>query len=60
MQTTEKLLTAKEVARILGLEVQTIYAKAAKGEIPSVKVAGKNLRFRPSDIEQYAGIKIFD
>lgn len=45
----EPLLTADEVAPLLGLHVQTVYAKAKAGEIPSVKV-GSRRRFRPADI----------
>lgn len=59
METMEELLTAEEVAHILKLKVQTVYAKACKGEIPSIKVGGKNLRFKKSDIEKLIGEKFF-
>ncbi len=44
----EALLSAGEVARLLNLSSRKIvYAKAAKGEIPSVKL-GRLVRFQPN------------
>jgi excisionase family DNA binding protein len=39
-----RLLTAKETAHYLGLDVDTVYRKARLRELPSVKV-GRALRF---------------
>ena len=46
----EPLWTAEQVASYVGVHVQTVYSKAASGEIGSLKI-GRGLRFRPSDIE---------
>ena len=48
----EPLWTADQVAAYVGVHVQTVYSKAASGEIVSLKV-GRGLRFRPSDIEEW-------
>ncbi|HEX7124884.1 MAG TPA: helix-turn-helix domain-containing protein [Thermodesulfobacteriota bacterium] len=45
----ERLLTAKEVAELLGLKEKTVYELAKRGEIPCVRI-GKFVRFRPSDL----------
>ena len=47
-----RLLNAKEAARYLGLEVDTIYKKARLRELPSVKV-GRALRFDVQALERY-------
>lgn len=46
---TEPLWTAEDVAAFLGVHVQTVYQKALRGEIPSVKI-GAARRFVPSAI----------
>lgn len=48
----KRLLNAKEAARYLGLEVDTVYKKARLRELPSVKV-GRALRFDLNALERY-------
>ena len=47
----ERLWTAEDVAEYLGMHVQTVYAKARLGEIPSVKI-GNARRFIPERIRE--------
>lgn len=42
---TEPLLTARELAAYLGVNVDTVYQKAQSGEIPVAFRAGPRLRF---------------
>lgn len=49
---TKSLLTVKEVASILNCSPSTVYAKAGRGEIPSLKLGGM-LRFDPAEIEEW-------
>jgi len=49
----EPLLTAKEVAELLGRHEQTVYTMARNGELASVKMGSRSLRFRPSAIQAY-------
>jgi excisionase family DNA binding protein len=49
---TEAYVTIKEVERYTGLPRSWLYAKAAAGEIPHLKV-GKYLRFRLSEVEAW-------
>ena len=48
----DRLWTAEEVARFLGMHVQTVYLKANAGEIPSLKIGTKR-RFRREQIEAW-------
>ena len=48
----KRLLNAREAARYLGLEVDTVYKKARLRELPSVKV-GRALRFDVQALERY-------
>jgi excisionase family DNA binding protein len=50
--TTDKRLTAKEVAEMLGLDRDTIYMWARCGRIPAIKLRHR-IRFRLSDILQW-------
>lgn len=52
----DRLWTAEEVARFIGLHVQTVYQKAIAGDIPSIKV-GTRRRFRRADIEAWVAVQ---
>ena len=52
----EKLLTAKEVAKLVRAKKSTIYAWVSEGYIPYCKV-GKFVRFRRKTIESWIGGK---
>jgi excisionase family DNA binding protein len=47
------LLKAEEIASMLGLNVQTIYATARRGELEKVKLSRKCVRFRAGDVERF-------
>jgi excisionase family DNA binding protein len=47
----ERLLKPAEAAEYLGLTVPTIYTKASRRQLPTVKV-GRSLRFRRADLEK--------
>jgi excisionase family DNA binding protein len=49
---SRRLLTAKEVAEILGVHPQTVWNLAYRGELRSVKVA-KLRKFDVADVEDY-------
>lgn len=48
----EKLVTANEVARHVGENVQTVYRKAREGEYPYHK-SGRLVRFKLSEIDEW-------
>jgi excisionase family DNA binding protein len=48
----DRLLTAQEVAEMLGVHVNYVYAEAKRGRIPSVPI-GRLRRFRIDDIERW-------
>ena len=49
---TERLLTAREVAELLGFSAATIVDWAEAGKLPAFKVGGR-LRFRLSEVEPW-------
>lgn len=49
---TDRLLTAEQVAEILGVPASWIYEQARKGRIPHIKL-GRYVRFRHSAVEAW-------
>lgn len=47
------LLKAEEIASMLGLKVQTVYAMARRGDFEKIKLSRKCLRFRAGDVERF-------
>lgn len=50
---SEKLLTIREVAYLLGINEKEVIELSEKGEIPAYKVGGIYLRFQKDQIEHY-------
>lgn len=48
----ENLITAKEVAEMLGVNYKTVYEWERQKRIPSVRV-GRCVRFRPSELAEW-------
>lgn len=51
MKEDEVLWTVKEVAEYFRLSIKTVYAKASKEDIPSVRI-GRSVRFEPGKIKE--------
>jgi excisionase family DNA binding protein len=51
---TGRLLTAEEVAEIIGMRVDYVYALSRRGQIPHLRF-GRTLRFRAEAIEAWLG-----
>lgn len=49
----DKLLTADEVATLLGVPVKTLYRWRWLGKAPRAVKVGRHLRFRQADVEQW-------
>jgi excisionase family DNA binding protein len=49
-----RLLTADEVAEIIGMRVDYVYALSRRGQIPHLRF-GRTLRFRAEAIEAWLG-----
>jgi len=47
------LVDVAEAARRLGLKPGTVYKKAERLELPSVKIGGGRVLFRPADLDAY-------
>lgn len=48
----ERLLNVREAAEYLGLQPSTLYQWAYERKVPTVKLLGKSLRFRRSDLDR--------
>ncbi len=48
----EEVLTASEVAQLLGFHQVTLYSWARRGKIPNYKI-GSAIRFRKSELERW-------
>jgi excisionase family DNA binding protein len=48
-----QLLTAADVARLLHLHEQTVKVLARRGEIQSIKLGYRSLRFTPDQVRAY-------
>ncbi len=54
MTAAERLIDAKELAEILGVRPQWVYARVDAGELPGFRL-GHYLRFRVSEVEAWLG-----
>lgn len=51
-ETDDTLITTDEVARRLGIHVETVRLLVGRGELPAVRV-GRIFRFDPADVRAY-------
>ena len=49
----EQLITAKQLAELLGTRTNTVYDLAAAGKLPSLRIPGVGRRFRVSEVERW-------
>ena len=52
-RTMDPLLTVKDVAAILKVHPNTVYEKARKADIPSVRTSSSRIRFNERDIKEW-------
>jgi excisionase family DNA binding protein len=52
MERTVETMTAREVARLLGLNRATVYKLAAVGQLGHLRIGGA-VRFRREDVEEF-------
>jgi predicted DNA-binding transcriptional regulator AlpA len=57
MTTTTNLLSAQQVADMMGYEVHWVWNKVKAGEIPHFRLSPKNIRFDPVEIEAWLAKK---
>lgn len=50
---TDRLLTTREVAELLGLSCETVLRRWRAGELPGYRLGTNVLRFRESEIEHW-------
>jgi excisionase family DNA binding protein len=47
------LLTGRQVAVMLGVSNKTVLRWALDGELPSIRLSNRAIRFRPEDVERW-------
>lgn len=50
------LMTAKDAAKSLAISPRTLWSLTASGDIQAIRI-GRSVRYRPSDLEQFATIR---
>lgn len=50
---TEKLLTLKDAAKLLGISPEEMEKWVQEGRLPAFQIGGQFLRFRPEEIERF-------
>ena len=53
----EPLLDAATVATYFGVDATTVYRLASRGDLPSIEIAKRVLRFRPEDVRAFIGAR---
>lgn len=60
-EATEKLLLdVKEVAKLTGISIGTLYHWVSEGRIPVVRLSARCIRFRRSDLDVWIAAKLVD
>ena len=49
----EKLMTAKQVAEVLGIKISTLYGWNSEGRIPVVSYGKSRVMYRPQDVKEF-------
>lgn len=50
---TERLLTAVQVADLLAVPKTRVWSMSRRGEIPTVRIGPREVRYRPEDIDAW-------
>jgi excisionase family DNA binding protein len=50
---SERLLTAVEVAELLAVPRTRVWSMSRRGEIPTVRIGAREVRYRPADIDAW-------
>lgn len=50
---SDRLLKVDEVAELVGLTRNSIYSLSSRGQIPSVRIGTRTVRFREGDVAEY-------
>jgi excisionase family DNA binding protein len=49
----ERLLTADQVAELLGTTREAIYARCMRGQLPHVRLGPRQIRFDPVELQRF-------
>jgi excisionase family DNA binding protein len=52
-EVSERLLKAEEVAALLAVPKTRVWSMSRRGEIPTVRIGPREVRYRPEDIDAW-------
>lgn len=55
---TGPLLTAREVADMLGVSAETVLRWTRRGELPAIRLPGGAIRYREADLEEWLAARV--
>ncbi|MDA8337979.1 MAG: helix-turn-helix domain-containing protein [Nitrospiraceae bacterium] len=55
----EKLITAEQVAEMIGVTVEVLHQWTYRGAIPHIKISKRMIRFRESEVMEWLDSKAF-
>jgi len=53
LEAPQPLLTAIEIARLLGVSKQWVYKWTEQGKLPCVRLPGRTIRYDAAEVERY-------
>jgi excisionase family DNA binding protein len=53
--TDQGLLTAREVAELVGVSTETVLRWVRRGDLPAFRLPGRAIRFRQDDLDAWLG-----
>jgi excisionase family DNA binding protein len=54
---TSPLLTAREVADLLGVSTETVLRYVRRGDLPAIRLPGGAIRFRADDLDAWVATR---
>jgi excisionase family DNA binding protein len=57
MVMTERLLTARTVADMLGVSAETVLRWTRRGELPAIRLPGGAIRFREDELGRWLNVR---
>jgi excisionase family DNA binding protein len=52
-----RLLTARQVADLLGVSAETVLRWTRKGDLPAIRLPGGAIRYRESDLDDWLSLR---
>ena len=54
---TGRLMTARELADVLGVSTETVLRWTRRGELPAIRLPGGAIRYRQDDLDEWLDLR---